>query len=458
MQGIPEGNKCKLVTVALLVLALLFCLAASDSLLAQAWETTRFLPLMLVEYQPKGPPVLLISEVYYDPAEIYAEPATEWIEIYNPQAQAYDLSQVRVGDAEFPGDTEALYQFPAGTLLGPLQFLVIANRGAAFTAAFGRSPDFEFYPSDTRVADLIKQEFYASGTFSLSNTGDEVFLLDAAYLPLDEISWGNSYAGLNPPVEGVPSGYSLERWPAYNDTDQKEDWRAQAQPAPFAVDIRTPTMIPTRTPTPTVTRTPTITQTPTVTPTRTRTPTPRPADHLLISEFYYDQFNFEYSVDWFELYNPGPASIALGEYRVGDAGFPGDSEGMYWLPGADVLPASEAVVIAVDGARFYQIHNRLPDYELINSTLDVPVLSKDTTWASGDLDLYDFGDEVLILNTDGQVVDAVSWGLSHFAFSPPCVLVGPGSSHERFPAELDTDQASDWREQIAPNPGEVPLP
>ncbi|MFN2196028.1 MAG: lamin tail domain-containing protein [Anaerolineales bacterium] len=436
----------------------LICLAASDRLLAQAWNTTRYLPLMVDEYHPKGPPVLLISEVYYDPAEFYAEPASEWVEIYNPQAEAYDLSQVRLGDAEIRGDTEALFQFPAGTFLGPYQFLVIANRGAAFYSAFGRLPDFEFYPSEARVPDLIKVNSYASGNFSLANTGDEVFLLDAGYLPLDEVSWGNSYAGLNPPVEGVPAGYSLERWPAYHDTDQKEDWRAQEQPAPFAVDIRTPTMIPTRTPTPTVTHTPTITRTPTVTPTRTRTPTPRPADHLLISEFYYDQFFIEFSVDWFELFNPGPDPIDLGDYRVGDAWSPDDPEGMYWLPAGDVLAPGEAVSIAVDGAKFEQIYAHPPDYELVDSTSEVPVLSKDAAWGSGELDFFDFGDEILILNTAGQVVDAASWGTSHFAFSPPCVLVAQGSSSERFPSEVDTNQASDWREQINPNPGEVPLP
>jgi hypothetical protein len=131
---------------------------------------------------------------------------------------------------------------------------------------------------------------------------------------------------------------------------------------------------------------------------------------------------------------------------------------MYWLPDVDELPVGESVVIAVDGFKFFQIHGRMPDYELIDSTSQVPVLSKDASWAGGDLDFYDFGDEVLILNADGQVVDAASWGLSTFAFSPPCVLVAPGSSHERFPADVDTNQAGDWREQVNPNPGEVPLP
>ncbi len=82
-------------------------------------------------------------------------------------------------------------------------------------------------------------------------------------------------------------------------------------------------------------------------------------------------------------------------------------------------------------------------------------MQKDPDWSSGSINLSASGDEVLLIDDFVQILDAVSWGASTFAFTPPVPAVAPGHSLERSPAQLDTDQASDWLDQPLPAPGAV---
>ena len=80
---------------------------------------------------------------------------------------------------------------------------------------------------------------------------------------------------------------------------------------------------------------------------------------------------------------------------------------------------------------------------------------KYTAWSNGNLLLTNSGDEVLILDGIDQVVDAVSWGSSLFAFDPSAPDVVAGHSLAREFANIDTDTASDWQDRVTPNPGQV---
>jgi hypothetical protein len=303
---------------------------------------------------------------------------------------------------------------------------------------------------------------YASGVIYFSDSGDEIFLLEADYSVLDAVSWGNTYVeeALLPPAETVPEGWSLERWPAYVDTDTRKDWRAQPFPAPYAVDVQppspTPTLTPTRTTTPTRTPTPLI-----PTPTRTMTTTPEPLTHLLISEFLYDQVGGAIEVDWIEIYNPGPFTYVLADFVVGDAKPEGDtvgSNGLFTFPEGVNLAPGEVLVIASDGREFFEMFNFLPDYETKPVLDTVPDMLILTGYGDGIFALVEVGDEVLLLNRLLQRVDAVSWGMSSYAMNPACTLVQPLYSMERWPPDRDTGTCADWRSQEIPNPGSVPAP
>ena len=205
-------------------------------------------------------PSLLISEVLYDP--LGSEPDEEWIEIYNAGTSTIDLSNYKVGDEETASGSEGMLQFPAGASINSGQVIVVANKATAFFGAWGFLPDYEMVDSDGAVRDMVPYTAWASGSVGLTNSGDEVLILDDADAIVDAISYGNKTTFLDPPASDVPAGHSLERSPANVDTDTAGDWMDQESPNPGTVTIPEETATPTNTPT--------------ATPTATSTPTPSP--------------------------------------------------------------------------------------------------------------------------------------------------------------------------------------
>ncbi|GAB4524662.1 MAG: hypothetical protein Fur0018_08380 [Anaerolineales bacterium] len=384
---------------------------------------------------------VLLSEVYlHPPAD---EPAAEWLELYNPETYPVTLAGLKLGDEETPGGGEGMYAFPAGSLIPPQSAVVVAVQGAVFSATWGFAPDYELVDTLPGVSDLAKYAPWASGSFNLSNSGDEVLLLAWDDNVLDAVSWGNSTFAFDPALPAPSAGESLERYPPAADTDTAADWRLQGNPDPGGVD----TTAPTATPVPTQTATP---GTPTVTPTPTATPAP--AGHLLITAVLYDPVESEPAGEWFVLHNPLTVSVALDGYKMGDEEQAGGSEGMYAFPVSSTLPAGGYAVIAHDGAVFSATWGFAPDYELVDSLPDVPDLQKYTPWSGGSVQLGNSGDEALLLGPGDVLVDALSWGNSAFAFDPPCPDVPEGHSLERYPPDVDSDTAADWRDQPAPQP------
>jgi hypothetical protein len=247
-------------------------------------------------------PTILISEVLYD--ALGTEPDQEWIELYNAGASSIDLSVYKLGDEEEKGKGEGMLQFPAGASISPGQVIVVANKATAFRGVWGFKPDYEMVASDEAVPDMIPYTAWASGRVELSNSGDEVLILDGNDAIVDAMSYGDKVTFFNPACPDVAAGHSLERYPANVDTDTAADWIDQQSPNPGSVTIPTPTktatptttLIITPTPTDTPTPTPTLaetttpTTTPTITPTPTDTPTPPTAIYrvylpLVLKEF-----------------------------------------------------------------------------------------------------------------------------------------------------------------------------
>ena len=181
---------------------------------------------------------------------------------------------------------------------------------------------------------------------------------------------------------------------------------------------------------------------------------PQPADHLLVSEVYYAVSRKN---EWVEIVNPTNQTVDLTGYRIGDAAERG-SEGMYRFPAGTTLAPHRTLVIAASGDVFRQFYGRTPDFEFFDMLPDVPDMVKDKDWSEGDWGLDNNGDEVLILDADGQAVDVLVYG----AGSYPGVVPHPGvalytHSLERFPYLYDTDDCSqDFRDWPFPNPGELP--
>ncbi len=130
----------------------------------------------------------------------YAESREEWIELYNRGSQAVDLSNWEFRDA-------VQFVFPAGTNLGPGEYLVVAND----------------------VSSLVEQRpeigNRALGNFSgeLSNQSDTILLIDAAQNPADVVRY---YDGGYWPSSADGGGSSLELRDPWSDNNDASAWTA----------------------------------------------------------------------------------------------------------------------------------------------------------------------------------------------------------------------------------------
>lgn len=176
-------------------------------------------------------------------------------------------------------------------------------------------------------------------------------------------------------------------------------------------------------------------------------------DHLLISEVFYDTPSDDNQEEWVEIYNPTTVTVDLSDYKLGDEETPGSGEGMHRFPqGATLAPGAKAV-IALRATGFYALYGQWPDYEIFDTTPQVPDMIRYTTWATGNLSLANRGDEVLLLGPDDTLVDGVSYGRGNLPGVLPHPGVPTGHTLERFPLLQDTDNAAqDFIDQPSPTP------
>ena len=166
---------------------------------------------------PSGPQYPLISEVFYDTPG--TDSNEEWIELYNPTTSAIDLSNYKLGDEETKGGGEGMYRFPAGASIAPGAKITVALKSTGFFALYGFKPNYEVTNTDSSVPDMSVYSAWATGTIALSNTGDEVLLLNGSDVPVDVVTYGSgSYPGVTAHAL-VATGHSLERSPANQDTN-----------------------------------------------------------------------------------------------------------------------------------------------------------------------------------------------------------------------------------------------
>lgn len=237
------------------------------------------IPMPTIIPSPTIYPVrLLISELMPNPSG--DEPGGEWIEIYNPSEGRLLLDGIKLGDAITPASKEGMLLFPNGYFINQGQALVIANQARIFESRYGFVPDFELIDSNSRVPDLLPYSGWGRSAIKLSNSGDEVLLVDPWDRIVDLVVYGESGAGgFSPPVEAPEEDHSLERYPPEVDRDQAGDWRERTSPSPGWLDRSPPTLAPTATawasPSPTCSPSPEIiTHTPVL---GTISPTPSPS-------------------------------------------------------------------------------------------------------------------------------------------------------------------------------------
>jgi uncharacterized repeat protein (TIGR01451 family) len=184
-----------------------------------------------------------------------------------------------------------------------------------------------------------------------------------------------------------------------------------------------------------------------------------PARHVLISEVFYDPPGPD-DAEFIELYNPTNWPLDISGYSVGDAVNRDDFEDVRLIPNGTILEAGVPVIIASTSTGFNDQFGFRPDFEIIDSDPYVPNLVDDKRWGdpAAILRLANDGDEVIVRDPLGSIVDAIAYGNGQLSGYTACPLnVIAGSVLERYPPWRDTDNCpGDFREWPFPNPGTVP--
>jgi hypothetical protein len=168
-------------------------------------------PLAPVGSWPVSPELspLAIDEVFYGGTD------EEFIVLINLSANPVDLTGWLIGDAQTPGGGEGIYALPDGVTLAPGALYVIARDGATFRSRWGQPAQAAFQGDDPGTPRLVRRRDLATGTFSLSDSGDEVVLLTPAGHLADAVAFKKGdYGALG--LSGLlqpPSDYALQRVP-----------------------------------------------------------------------------------------------------------------------------------------------------------------------------------------------------------------------------------------------------
>ena len=137
--------------------------------------------------------------------------------------------------------------------------------------------------------------------------------------------------------------------------------------------------------------------------------------------------------------------IGLDGIKIGDEETLGGGEGMLLFPPGHFIQPGQTPVVANDAQAFMSVYGFHPDFAITTSDPLIPKMLRYTAWGTGTVNLSNDGDEVLLLDESGSIIDALSWGSSKFAFSPSVGKVVVGHSLERYHPDSDTDSALDWR-------------
>jgi glycerophosphoryl diester phosphodiesterase len=190
---------------------------------------------------------------------------------------------------------------------------------------------------------------------------------------------------------------------------------------------------------------------------------------LLLSEVCFNEVSSDVTGEWIEIFNTGPATIDLTNYKIGDeetSGGTGTTEAMHQFPaGASIAPGAVQIV-AVNATTFFNHYGILPTYEATSNDGSVPDMLPYVAWDPDGVafNMANTNDQAIILDGTDTIIDAASWGSSTFAFNPAIGSALDGQSYERINAFIDTDTAADW--QAVPGdtaaqrstPGTVPIP
>jgi phosphatidylserine/phosphatidylglycerophosphate/cardiolipin synthase-like enzyme len=163
---------------------------------------------------------------------------------------------------------------------------------------------------------------------------------------------------------------------------------------------------------------------------------------VLIVEVYYDPYLKDEPEEYVRIYNPTSEDVDIGNWSVMDL------EGNAVFPEGTILNSNSSFYVTRNASAFYEEMYFKPDFAYYENMDDVPLMNRE-----GNLRLANTGDEVVLKDRQGNVVDVVVYGDSDYDGvgwdSNTAKGVGEGTVLRRNTDEetglyLDTNTSSDW--------------
>ncbi len=149
--------------------------------------------------------------------------SSEWIELYNIGGSTIDISNYSISDEE------GSFSIPSGTSMGAGEFFVLVNNIDSFNAYFTLPGGVNYF----EYKDSI------SGSFGLSNSGDQIILSNSNSVNIDYVNYGTGTT----PAPNPGDGESASRLPDGMDTDNcTNDFSLLTIPTPGSGQVSGPSI------------------------------------------------------------------------------------------------------------------------------------------------------------------------------------------------------------------------
>lgn len=174
---------------------------------------------------------------------------------------------------------------------------------------------------------------------------------------------------------------------------------------------------------------------------------PDRSENVMITEIYYDTYlKGDTDGEFIRIHNPTEYPIEIGGWQITDL------EGAITFPSLTRMDAGDCLYFAYNATAFYDETLRRANFEYGVDSDSTPDMVK----TSGTIKLSNGGDEAILKDENGEIVDAVIYGTSDLDTvdgwtGAPVVDVREGAILERDRDETtnkyeDTDSAEDWND------------
>jgi len=166
--------------------------------------------------------------------------------------------------------------------------------------------------------------------------------------------------------------------------------------------------------------------------------------HVVINEVYYDicspavSCGVEPDNEWVELYNQTNSTVDISGWTLTD-----NNKSVSIPPGS--LIAANSFVVITPAESTWAFWPSVPESMRI-------VLGSEAAGKIGN-GLSNTGDRLILKNSSGTTIDAISYGNDTNVLNPSISSVSSGHSIERDPDGVDTGKASDFVDRTIPTPG-----